>query len=145
MLYHIQNRDTVINNIGRILKETGVFIASTMGRNDLTELHNHLYTFLESKNNKFRFREYSFSLDNGMEQLNKCFKNVLLKRYDNKLVINETDAIINYYLSFNGIYDNVVVLAEEYINDFRIYLQSIIEKDKTITTTKDEGIFICRK
>jgi hypothetical protein len=55
------------------------------------------------------------------------------------------EAIINYYLSYNGIYENVVVLPEEYINDFRIYLQNILEKEKTITTTKDEGIFICKK
>ena len=145
MLYHIQDKNTVMKNISRILKETGVFIASTMGRNDLYELHNHLYTFLKIKNSKFKFREYSFSLDNGMEQLTKYFKNVLLERYDNKLVINEADAIINYYLSFNGIYENVLVLPDEYVNDFKIYLQNILEKDKTITTTRDEGIFICRR
>jgi 2-polyprenyl-3-methyl-5-hydroxy-6-metoxy-1,4-benzoquinol methylase len=130
MLYHIQNRSAVINNIGRILKDTGVFIAATMGKDDLFELHNHLYTFLESKKNKFRFREYSFSLDNGMDQLNKYFQNVVLERYDNKLVINEADAIVNYYLSFNGIYDNVIVLPKEYINDFKLYLQDILEKEK---------------
>jgi ubiquinone/menaquinone biosynthesis C-methylase UbiE len=145
MLYHIQDRDTAINNISRILKNTGVFIASTMGRDDLFDLHNYLYTFLENKNNKFKFREYSFSLDNGMEQLTKYFKNVALEKYDDKLVINEVDAIVNYYLSFNGIYDNVVVLPEKYINDFKIYLQNMLEKEKTITTLKDEGIFICKK
>jgi ubiquinone/menaquinone biosynthesis C-methylase UbiE len=150
MLYHIQNRDAAINNISRILKDTGVFIASTMGRNDLFELHNHLYTFLESKNNKFKFKEYSFSLNNGMKQLAKHFKNIVLEKYDNKLVINEVDAadaasaIVDYYLSFNGIYDNAVILPEEYINDFRKYLQNILEKE-TITTMKDEGIFICKK
>jgi ubiquinone/menaquinone biosynthesis C-methylase UbiE len=145
MLYHIQNKDEVIKNIGRILKDDGVFIASTMGKNDIFELHDHLYTFLESKNKKFRFRELSFSLDNGMEQLKKHFKNVAMERYDNKLAINDADAIIDYYLSFNGIYDNVTVLPQEYIDDFKIYLQEILEKEKTITTTKDEGIFVCKK
>jgi hypothetical protein len=80
-----------------------------------------------------------------MEQLAKYFNNVVIEKYDNKLEINEIDAIVNYYLSFNGIYDNVVVLSQEYINDFKIYLQNILEKEKVITTTKDEGIFICRK
>lgn len=145
MLYHIQNRDTAFNNISRILKDDGVFIASTMGKNDLLELHNYLYTFLENKNSKFKFREYAFSLDNGIEQLTKHFKEVILEKYDNKLEINEVDAIINYYLSFNGIYDNVIVLSEEYINEFKIYLQNILEKDKIIKTIRDEGIFICRK
>jgi ubiquinone/menaquinone biosynthesis C-methylase UbiE len=145
MLYHIQNRDAAINNIKRILKNDGVFIASTMGKNDLFELHNHLYAFLESRNNKFKFREYSFSLDNGMEQLSKHFNNVLLERHDNKLAVNEVDAIVNYYLSFNGIYDNMLVLPENYINDFKIYLRNILKKEKIITTTKDEGLFICKK
>ena len=145
MLYHIQNRDSAINNINRILKDTGVFIASTMGKNDLSELHNHLYTFLESKNNKFKFREFPFSLDNGYEQLNKHFKNVILEKHENKLAINEVDAIINYYLSFNGIYNNVVVLPEEYADEFKKYLQNVLEKETSITTIKDEGIFICRK
>lgn len=145
MLYHIQNRDTAVSKISRILKDTGVFIASTMGRDDLFELHNHLYTFLESKNNNFKFRELAFSLDNGIEQLTNYFEKVDLEKYDNKLEITEIDAIVNYYLSFNGIYDNVVVLPEEYKNDFKIYLQDILDKEKTITTTKDEGMFICKK
>lgn len=145
MLYHIQNRDEAIKNIHRILKNDGVFVASTMGKNDICELHNHLYTFLENKNIKFRFKEFSFSLNNGMEQLTKYFNNVVMEKYNNKLEINEADAIANYYLSFNGIYDNAVVLSEEHINDFKIYLQNILEKEKVITTTKDEGIFICKK
>jgi ubiquinone/menaquinone biosynthesis C-methylase UbiE len=145
MLYHIQNRDNAIKNINRILKDDGVFIASTMGKNDISELHNYLYTFLKTKNSKFRFREFSFSLNNGTEQLTKHFKNVVLEKHDNKLEINEADAIVNYYLSFNGIYDNVIVLPEEYVNDFKTYLQNVLEKEKTIITTKDEGIFICKK
>jgi hypothetical protein len=68
-----------------------------------------------------------------------------LEKHDNKLEINEADAIVNYYLSFNGIYDNVIVLPEEYINEFKTYLQNVLEKEKTIITTQDEGIFICKK
>jgi ubiquinone/menaquinone biosynthesis C-methylase UbiE len=145
MLYHIKNRDDAIKNIGRILKNDGVFIASTMGKNDIFELHNHLYTFLESKDSTFRFKEFSFSLNNGVEQLTRYFKNIVMEKYDNKLVINEADAIVNYYLSFNGIYDNVVVLSEKHADEFKKYLQNILEKEKSIITTKDEGIFVCKK
>jgi ubiquinone/menaquinone biosynthesis C-methylase UbiE len=145
MLYHIQDRDNAIKNINRILKNDGIFIASTMGKNDLFELHNHLYTFLESKNNRFKFKEFAFSLDNGMEQLAKHFKDIVMEKYENKLIINEADAIVNYYLSFNGIYDNVVVLSEEYISEFKTYLQNILKENAKITATKDEGIFICKK
>jgi ubiquinone/menaquinone biosynthesis C-methylase UbiE len=145
MLYHVKNRDEAIRNIRRILKNDGIFVVSTMGKNDISELHEHLYVFLESKSNKFSFRELSFSLDNGMEQLTRHFKNVVMEKYDNRLEINEADAIINYYLSFNGIYDDVVVLPQEHVNDFGVYLQNILERDKAITATKDEGIFVCKK
>jgi len=144
MLYHIQNRDAALSKIKDILKDNGVFIASTMGRNDLIELHQYLYDFLETKNIKFRFKEYSFSLDNGLDQLNRHFNSITLERHENKLVINEVDAIIDYYLSFNGIYDNALVLPEEHIADFKAYLNTILQKENAITTTKDEGIFICK-
>ena len=143
MLYHLQNRDSAIKNISRILKNEGVFIASTMGKNDLAELHHHLYTFLESKNHKFRFREYRFSLDNGMEQLSKHFKKVEIKKNDNKLRIDDAGAIVNYYLSFNDISDGVVVLPEEYSDDFKKYLSLVLEREKFILAAKEEGIFIC--
>jgi len=138
MLYHLQNRAAALNNLSRILKNTGIFIASTMGKNDLFELHNHLYVFLESKNNKFKFRELSFSLDNGEEQLAGHFEKVILEKHENKLKINESDAIVNYYLSFNGIHDNAVVLPEEYVNDFRTYLQGILEKEKITELSHSE-------
>jgi ubiquinone/menaquinone biosynthesis C-methylase UbiE len=145
MLYHVQDKDAAIRNICRILKDDGVFITSTMGKNDLRELHHHLYAYLESKGKHFRFREYSFSLDNGMERLTNHFNDVRLERYENTLVINEADAIVDYYLSFNEIYDDVVVLPEAERGEFKVYLQHILDNEKAITTTKDEGLFICRK
>ena len=145
MLYHVQNKDETIRNISRILNDTGVFITSTTGKNNLLELNNCLYAFLESKKNSFRFKEYSFSLENGREQLETHFKNVVLDKYENKLIINEAEAIVNYYSSFNGMYGDVTILPEEYKNDFQVFLENILEKDKTISATKDEGIFICKK
>ncbi|MDR2865699.1 MAG: class I SAM-dependent methyltransferase [Spirochaetaceae bacterium] len=145
MLYHIQNRYEALKNISRILKDNGTFIASTMGKNDLIELHNYLYQFLENKGYCFTFREFVFSLDNGIEQLSKYFKNITMKKHDNKLKINGVEAIINYYISFNEIHENMVVLPEKYVNEFREYLTTIIEREKEIIVTKDEGIFICKK
>jgi hypothetical protein len=36
-------------------------------------------------------------------------------------------------------------LPEDYIDDFRIFLQSIIAHEKAIVTAKDEGVFIGKK
>ena len=47
--------------------------------------------------------------------------------------------------NMNGMYDGLTILPEEYKNDFKVYLENILEKDKSITAAKDEGIFICKK
>jgi hypothetical protein len=60
-------------------------------------------------------------------------------------VIDEADAIVNYFLSLNGIYDDTVILPGEHISEFKSYLQDILEKENTITTVKDEGIFVCKR
>ena len=145
MLYHLDNRSTAISHISRILKDDGVFIASTMGRNDMLELHQHLHAFLKTRGKGFPFREFPFSLENGLKQLEDHFSKVTLSRYNDMLKIDQVEPIINYYLSFNGMYDNLVVLDEKDIDPFKKYLQSIIDSKKAISVTKDSGIFICTK
>ena len=145
MLYHIQNRDEAIKNIHRILNKNGTFIASTMGKNDHLELHNYLHEFLRKKGINFKFKEFSFSMNNGKEQLAKYFNDITIENYDNELKIDEVDPIINYYMSFNGMYGNFDVLPEKYVNEFREYLREIISKEKIIETRREEGMFICKK
>lgn len=143
MLYHIENRAAAIAEIARILKNTGKFYASTMGGNDMLELNRVLYAFLDSRGRKFRFRELPFSLENGESQLKASFPSVTVSRFSDSLRINEAEAIINYYLSFNGMHDNLTVLADDDIDAFREYLQDIIDREQAITVTKDTGVFIC--
>jgi ubiquinone/menaquinone biosynthesis C-methylase UbiE len=145
MLYHIENRSNALSNIHRILKDDGVFITSTMGKNDLYELHTYLYNFLESRNISFKFREFPFSLDNGLEQLSIYFSKVSIDRHDNELHINEVEPVIDYYVSMNGMYNGLVILPEKHIEAFREFLQNIINSKKVISATKDSGIFICMK
>lgn len=145
MLYHIENRAEVISQIAGILKNNGKFFASTMGSRDLMELNQILYDFLSTRGKNFRFRELPFSLENGLAQLEASFGDVTLLRYDDMLKIDEADPVINYYLSFNGMYDNLIVLEDRDINAFRDYLTDIIYREKTITVTKDSGVFICSR
>jgi ubiquinone/menaquinone biosynthesis C-methylase UbiE len=145
MLYHIENRSIAISHIFRILKDDGVFITSTVGKNDMLELNQYLYDFLESRNKSFKFRELPFSLDNGLGQLLAYFPKVTISRYEDMLKIDKVEPIIDYYRSFNGMYNDLVVLYEEDIDAFRIFLQNIIDSKKAISVTKDSGIFICTK
>jgi ubiquinone/menaquinone biosynthesis C-methylase UbiE len=145
MLYHIENRAAAISHIARILKDSGRFYASTMGKNDMLELNRILYDFLGTRGKKFTFREFSFSLENGEEQLKASFPSVTLSRFHDTLRINEAEAVINYYLSFNGMYDGITVLADEDVDPFRKHLQGIIDREQFINVTKDSGVFICSR
>jgi len=145
MLYHIQNRDEAIKNIHRVLKKDGLFIASTMGKNDLSELHNYLYEFLKARKPGFRFKEFKFSMDNGIEQLSKYFDNITVEKYGNSLEIDEAEPIVNYYLSFNGMHNGMDVLPQKFAEEFKEYLQNIIAKEKTIKAAREEGMFVCKK
>ena len=57
MLYHIENRPLALCHIRRVLKDDGVFLASTTGKNDLLELHQYLFDFLSKRGREFRMRE----------------------------------------------------------------------------------------
>lgn len=145
MLYHVENRSGAISHIFRTLKDNGVFIASTMGNKDMIELNSYFYGFLESKKKTFRFREKRFSLENGLDQLKSFFQKVTILRYEDTLKIDEVEPIINYYLSFNGMHDNLEIISQEDVNEFRVFLQNVINSKKIISVTQDRGIFICSK
>lgn len=143
ILYHVEERNTAIQNISNVLKDGGCFLASTMGNSDMRELNQILYDFLGSRNKYFRFRENPFSLNNGGEQLKSGFSKVDLFRYEDSLCITEVKPIVDYYLSFNGMYDGATVMEETEVAPFSEYLRSILETKKEILVTKDSGVFIC--
>lgn len=145
MLYHVANRPATIGHVRRVLRDDGVFIAATMGRDDMREMHLLLYDFLDNRGRSFRFRELPFSLDNGKEQLEPFFPTVTMKRYENRLEIDEADPVVRYYLSINGMHRGLTVLPEEYAPGFGEYLGKILAERKVISVTKDAGIFICAK
>jgi ubiquinone/menaquinone biosynthesis C-methylase UbiE len=145
MLYHVENRPAALAHISRILKDDGVFLASTMGKMNMLEMNELFNKFLSTRGKKFEFREFAFSLDNGAAQLSPFFPNVIMERFDDSLEIDEPEAIINYYRSFNEMHDNVIVLADADVEPFRVFLSNFIGSKGKLHVTRDSGIFVCRK
>ncbi|MDD5456293.1 MAG: class I SAM-dependent methyltransferase [Candidatus Margulisbacteria bacterium] len=145
MLYHLDNRSKALADIYRVLKDDGVFVASTMGKMDMWELNLLLKDFLAKQNREYSSGEFAFSLENGQAQLQPFFPNVTLYRFEDRLKIDEAQAIINYYLSFNNMREGLVVLKTEEVEPFRDYLNKILGERKIIEVTKDSGMFLCRR
>lgn len=143
MLYHIPDRNRALSEIYRVLKPGGIFYASTIGKNHLTELKSLLKEFdSELFLSGFEFWE-EFGLETGANQLSKYFSSVSLKRYDDSLVITEVQPLLDYVCSTSG--NSKEKLTDERLADFTEFVQKKISYNNHIFITKDSGVFECIK
>lgn len=143
MLYHVEKKDNALFHIKRVLKANGHFIPTTQGKNDMKELHDILYMFLDTKRRRFKFTERSFSLDNGRNLLSPYFSAIAMKQFKNSLMVTEMEPIINYFLSFNGMIEERHALLEDEVDSFRDFLRGFMKGGIGIPVSKEEGAFIC--
>jgi SAM-dependent methyltransferase len=144
MLYHLPDVRQAISEIGRVLKETGKFYSTTMGCNDMKEIRDIIKEFNPSSkhNESTGLLRKNFSLENGEQQLKVSFKEVKLIRREDSLEITESDPLIKYFLSCNGIADNNVSLSEAEHKKFKEFLDRKIDANGNIHISKDSGMFI---
>jgi ubiquinone/menaquinone biosynthesis C-methylase UbiE len=142
MLYHVSNRKKALSDIRRVLKNDGVFYATTASINNMHELRTLVKPFID---NPMPTVVSNFSLENGKDQLEDYFPNIEMRKYNDSLGITEADAIVNYFLSFNEMTEGNVILKQEQVEEFRQYITEKLDVQGKISVTKDTGIFICRK
>ena len=83
-----------------------------------------------------------FGLENGRAMLEQVFGRVEQVLYDDYLLVDEAEPLLDYILSCHG-------NQGEYLNqrkdEFRKFLQKKIEEKGGIRITKMAGMFVCRK
>ena len=132
MLYHVPDRPRALAEIRRVLKTGGHFYASTIGANHLRELEEIFPgRGLDAGHN------FSFTLENGAEQLANLFSHVTLYRYDNALVVTEAEPLVAFYLSLSRNADMDESARAELIKR----VQERIDEHGAIHITKDSGLF----
>ena len=82
-----------------------------------------------------------FGLENGLDILRPYFKNIKMKRYDDCLVVDKSKPIIDYIMSCHGNQSEIIGPS---LNEFREFVDSIIQEKGYIKITKDAGLFICK-
>lgn len=135
MLYHVPDREQAIREIARVLKLGGHLFATTVGQNHLVELHRWLQHAHIDKS----FEEFSrsFTLENGLEQLQRLFSEVSMSRYEDNLVVTEVESIMAYIRSSIRASE----LAEDSILEIERDLENELEEKGSIFIHKDSGLF----
>lgn len=146
MLYHVNDRGKVLSEIRRVLKEDGIFYATTMEKDYMKELTDIVreYRSVPDGDNRSNGVIKNFSLQNGEEQLKEYFGKVELKIYENVLEVTEAAPFTEYAVSLNDITPGKTVLHVNEKEKFTDFVQAKIDRYGSINFSANAGIFICR-
>lgn len=142
VLFYIQNLEKGLSEICRVLKDNGIFYCSTYGKEhmkEITELAKSFDSRVElSQNRLFDI----FGIENGKAILKKYFKSVQFIPYEDSLIVDKAQPLVDYIMSCHGNQNEIVGPK---ISKFKAYVDSIISKKKSIKISKQAGLFICAK
>lgn len=142
VLFYVQNLEKGLSEICRVLKDNGIFYCSTYGKEHMKEITELVQSFDSkvelSQNSLFDI----FGIENGKAILNKYFRSVQFIQYEDSLIVDEAQPLVDYIMSCHG---NQNEILGPKITKFKEYVESIISKNGNIMITKQAGIFICTK
>ena len=139
LLFYCEDMAQVCSEVKRVLKDGGVFLCSTYGTAHMQEI-THLVQKFDSRIILAAENLYErFGLDNGKEILAPYFEQVDTVLYEDAIVIDKADPLIEYILSCHG--NQNQYLLDKY-QDFRQYVKKQVKGQYRIT--KEAGYFICR-
>jgi SAM-dependent methyltransferase len=135
MLYHVPDRRKAIEEIKRVLKPNGHLFATTIGKNHLKEIAN----WLRQVNLGSDFESFGspFTLENGLEQLNRPFSQVTVSRYPDNLHVTEIRPIVAYIRSSI----HAKELSGEKLSNLQHDLEKELDEKGKIFISKDSGLF----
>lgn len=140
LLFYINDRKTVLQEVKRVLKPEGMFLCSTYGKNHMKEVTQLVQDFdsgiVLSEKNLYE----EFGLENGAQELAQIFSRVEEKHYEDSLVVDQVEPIVDYILSCHG--NQHEHLSRRYL-EFKEFVRQRLEKG-ALHITKMAGIFKCR-
>lgn len=139
LLFYCEDIAQVCQEVKRVLKPDGIFLCSTYGSKHMQEI-THLVQNFDSRiilaaENLFD----RFGLDNGEEMLSEFFEHIDIIRYEDGIIIDKADPLIEYILSCHG--NQNQYLLDRY-QDFRQYVKKQVKNSYHIT--KEAGYFLCK-
>lgn len=99
MLYHVPDLPKALHEIRRVLKPGGKLFAATNGREHMVALSELAGRFDEKLHIKRNMVIDNFQLENGAAKLSEVFDTVACHIYDDALLVDEAEPLVEYILS----------------------------------------------
>ncbi len=139
LLFYCEDIAQVCNEIKRVLKPNGIFLCSTYGSKHMREITELVQKFDKRISLAAENLYDRFGLDNGEAILKPYFSQIKLHYYQDEIVINHAEPLVEYILSCHG--NQNQYLLDRY-HDFRQFVEKQVKNKYHIT--KDAGFFLCR-
>lgn len=142
MLFYVKNMEQALAEIYRVLTDDGTFYCTTYGQSHMREITDWVQEF-DSRIQLSEVNLYEiFGLENGEEILKKQFPKVELILYEDKLVVDEVEPLLDYIMSCHG--NQGEILSTRQL-EFKEFLRKKMNEQGVIEIRKNAGLFICRK
>jgi DNA-binding transcriptional MerR regulator len=139
LLFYCADIPAVLREVRRVLAPDGLFCCSTYSSahmKEVTGLVQHFDSRIVLSGDTLYEH---FGLDNGETILSGVFSNIKLRRYDDEIILDRAEPLIEYILSCHG--NQNQYLLDRY-REFREYVEQKVHPEFHIT--KDAGMFLCQ-
>lgn len=141
VLFYLNDLNLGLKEIDRVLKSDGILYCSTYGKNHMKEITEIVQNF-DSRINLSNHSLYDiFGLENGESILKEYFFNIQRMDYKDSLEITESKPLIDYIMSCHG---NQNEILGPRLNEFKEYIEELLENNGKIVVTKQAGLFVCK-
>ncbi len=139
MLYHVPDRPKALAEIRRVLKDDGVLIAATNGKNHLIEMNK----WLKAAHPDPDYIPFGlpFTLDDGEEQLKPYFSSIEILRYEDNLCVTDFELMMAYINSVTKIKG----VPPAVLDEIETEIKDILAAKGEIFIQKDAGLFKAKK
>ena len=139
MLFYCEDIPLVCREVRRVLREGGVFVCSTYSSRHMKEISELVQGF-DSRITLSADRLYEkFGLENGRQYLEPYFRQVEMRMYEDRLLVDRPEPLVEYVLSCHG--NQNQYLLDRY-KDFRNYVEQ--KTSRVFEVTKEAGVFVSR-
>ena len=150
MLYHVPDLPLALSEVARVLKPGGSLYAATVGRDHMREMGEMLAVLDPAHPPDEPIWYYlGFNLENGAQQLSRCFSEVSLLPYEDALAVTEAKPLVDYLLSTPIAYSAADRSGEDEFRDRVSALTTTLERDLAsrgeIRISKQTGMFVARR